>query len=264
MKLVMDIGNTNIKCALFDGDEPIRGWRLATNRHKTSDEYGILMHNFISHYGYTNEDIEGIIFSSVVPSINFTIEHMIAEYFHIKPLQVLPGIRTGINIRYDSPRELGSDRICNAVAVNTLYPGDTIFADFGTATSFGVMSKKGEFLGGAICPGLKLSSEALTERAAQLPKIELVRPATVINRSTISNMQAGILYGYVGQVEYIVRKMKAELGGGNIKVIATGGMSRIIANETSIIDHIDGELTLKGLNILYERNKPMASVIEMV
>ena len=161
----------------------------------------------------------------------------------------------GINIRYDNPQALGADRICNAVAAQRYYGGPCIFIDFGTATTFGVISKKGEFLGGAICPGLKLSSEALTERAAQLPKVELVKPETVITRNTISNMQAGIVYGYVGQVDYIVRKMKSEIGGTeHIRVIATGGLSRMIASETSTIDIIDGLLTLKGLRLLYERN----------
>ena len=190
-----------------------------------------------------------------MPTINYTIEHMIDDYIGKTPIQVVPGIKTGINIRYDNPQALGAYRICNAVAAQRYYGGPCIFIDFGTATTFGVISKKGEFLGGAICPGLKLSSEALTERAAQLPKVELVKPETVITRNTISNMQAGIVYGYVGQVDYIVRKMKSEIGGTeHIRVIATGGLSRMIASETSTIDIIDGLLTLKGLRLLYERN----------
>ena len=180
---------------------------------------------------------------------------MIDDYFGVEPIQVVPGIKTGINIHYDNPQALGADRICNAVAAQKEYGGPCIYIDFGTATTFGVLSKKGEFLGGAICPGLKLASEALTERAAQLSKVELVKPETVIGRNTITNMQAGIVYGYVGQVDYIVRKMKAEIGGSeHIRVIATGGLSRMIASETSTIDIIDGLLTLKGLRLLYERN----------
>ena len=255
MILTLDIGNTNIKCALFEDDTLKKAWRMATDRHKTHDEYGVLLMMFLNHAGYEAGDVEGIILSSVVPTINYTIEHMIDDYFGIVPLQVEPGIRTGINIRYDNPQALGADRICNAVAAQKFYGGPCIFIDFGTATSFGVISKKGEFLGGAICPGVKMSSEALTERAAQLPKVELVKPDSVIQRNTITNMQAGIVYGYVGQVDYIVRKMKAEIGGSeHIRVIATGGMARMIASETSTIDIIDGQLTLKGLRLLYERN----------
>ena len=255
MILTLDIGNTNIKCALFAGDELKKAWRMSTDRHKTHDEYGVLLTMFLQNAGYAVSDVEGIIVSSVVPTINYTIEHMIDEYFGIKPLLVEPGIRTGINIRYDNPQALGADRICNAVAAQKYYGGPCIFIDFGTATTFGVIGHKGEFLGGAICPGVKMSSEALTERAAQLPKVELIKPETVIQRNTISNMQAGIVYGYVGQVDYIVRKMKAELGGSeHIRVIATGGMARMIASETSTIDIIDGLLTLKGLRLLYERN----------
>lgn len=256
MLLTLDIGNTNIKCALFKEQELKKAWRMETNRHKTHDEYGILLTMFLNSSGYSKADIDGIVVSSVVPTINYTIEHMLDDYFDITPVWVAPGIKTGINIRYDNPQMLGADRICNAVAAQHDYGGPCIFIDFGTATTFGVLSKKGEFLGGAICPGLKLSSEALTERAAQLPKVELVKPETVITRNTISNMQAGIVYGYVGQVDYIVRKMKAEIGGQeHIKVIATGGLSRMIASETSTIDIIDGLLTLKGLRLLYERNK---------
>lgn len=255
MILALDIGNTNIKCALFQDETLKKAWRMSTDRHKTHDEYGVLLTMFLKNAGYEVKDVEGIIVSSVVPTINYTIEHMIDDYFGIVPMQVEPGIRTGINIRYDNPQALGADRICNAVAAQKFYGGPCIFIDFGTATTFGVISKKGEFLGGAICPGVKMSSEALTERAAQLPKVELIKPDCVIQRNTITNMQAGIVYGYVGQVDYIVRKMKAEIGGSeHIKVIATGGMARMIASETSTIDIIDSQLTLKGLRLLYERN----------
>ena len=255
MILTLDIGNTNIKCALFEDDRLKKAWRMSTDRHKTHDEYGVLLSMFLKNAGYDKSEIEGVIMSSVVPTINYTIEHMIDDYFGVEPIQVVPGIKTGINIHYDNPQALGADRICNAVAAQKEYGGPCIYIDFGTATTFGVLSKKGEFLGGAICPGLKLASEALTERAAQLSKVELVKPETVIGRNTITNMQAGIVYGYVGQVDYIVRKIKAEIGGSeHIRVIATGGLSRMIASETSTIDIIDGLLTLKGLRLLYERN----------
>ncbi len=255
MLLTLDIGNTNVKCAIFKERQMLHTWRVSTVRHRTSDEFGIQLSMFLRYNGYGRGDIDGIIVSSVVPSVNFTVEHMIEDYFDVEPVWVAPGIKTGINIKYENPQSLGSDRICNAVAAQETYGGPCIYIDFGTATTFGVLNARGEFVGGAICPGLKLSSEALTERAAQLPKIELIKPDTVIQRSTIANMQAGIVYGYVGQVEYIVRKMKAELGCKDARVIATGGLSRVIADETPAIDVVDGMLTLKGLMLLYERNK---------
>ena len=212
------------------------------------------MSNLFAHDGLDTRCVDGIIMSSVVPSINFTLEHMCKNYFGQEPMQVVPGIKTGINIKYDNPRELGSDRIANAVGAYALYGGPCIFIDFGTATSFGVMSARGEFLGGAICPGLKLAAEALVEKAAKLPRFELVKPERVIGRNTITNLQSGIVFGYVGQVNYLVRKMKEELGAPDAKVIATGGLALLIADESKQIDILDGLLTLKGLRIIYERN----------
>jgi type III pantothenate kinase len=179
---------------------------------------------------------------------------MCRNYFGMAPLMVAPGIKTGINIKYENPRELGSDRIANAVAAYELYGGPCITIDFGTATSFGCISEKGEFLGGAICPGMKLVAEALTERAAKLPRFELVKPESVVGRNTVTNMQSGIVFGYVGQIEYLVRRMKAELNAPNAKVIATGGMAVLVAQETKAIDVLDGLLTLKGLRLIYEKN----------
>ena len=255
MILTLDIGNTNIKTALFDSKEMKKYWRISTSRSMTSDEYGILLANLFSHEGYDMKAVDGVIMSSVVPSINFTIEHMCRNYFGREPMQVVPGVKTGINIKYENPRELGSDRIANAVAAYTIYGGPCIFIDFGTATSFGVMSEKGEFLGGAICPGLKLSAEALVERAAKLPRFELNKPDRVIGRNTIANLQSGIVFGYVGQVSYLIRKMKEEIGAPDAKVIATGGMALLVADEAREIDVLDGLLTLKGLEIIYEKNR---------
>ena len=192
--------------------------------------------------------------SSVVPQINFTVEHMCRNYFGIEPMRIEPGIRTGINIKYENPRELGSDRIANAVAAYELYGGPCITIDFGTATSFGAISERGEFLGGAICPGLKLAAEALTERAAKLPRFELAKPESVIGRNTVTNMQAGIVYGYIGQINYLVDRMKRELGAPNAKVIATGGLAVLVAEESKVIDVMDGLLTLKGLCLIYGKN----------
>ena len=258
MILTMDIGNTNVKTALFDGDSMVSYWRVSTNRTMTSDEYGMLLLNLFHHKGLEPTLVTGIVISSVVPTINYTIEHMCLTYFGVTPMFVMPGVKTGIHIKYDNPRELGSDRIANAVASYELYGGPCIFIDFGTATTFGVVSERGEFLGGAICPGIKLASEALTERTSRLPKIELVKPESVIGRNTVSNMQSGLVYGFIGQVTYLIDCMKRELGAPDAKVIATGGMSRLIASGTDAIDEIDGLLTLKGLRIIYERNQPRA------
>ena len=192
--------------------------------------------------------------SSVVPQVNFTVEHMCRNYFGMDPLKIGPGIKTGINIKYENPRELGSDRIANAVAAYELYGGPCITIDFGTATSYGVVSEKGEFLGGAICPGLKLAAEALTEHAAKLPRFELVKPESVIGRNSVTGMQAGIVYGYIGQVNYLVERMKRELGAPHAKVIATGGLSLLVSEESNAIDVIDGLLTLKGLCLIYAKN----------
>ena len=254
MILTLDIGNTNMKCALFDGMEMKQYWRLATNRNRTSDEYGMSVMNLMNHYGIDRSQVEGIMMSSVVPQVNFTIEHMCRSYFGIEPMKIEPGIKTGINIRYENPRELGSDRIANAVAAYELYGGPCINIDFGTATSFGAISAKGEFLGGAICPGLKLAADALTENTAKLPRFELVKPESVIGRNTVANMQAGIVYGYIGQIKYLVNRMKKEMDVPGVKVIATGGLAVLVAGESSVIDVMDGLLTLKGLRLIYEKN----------
>ena len=254
MILTLDIGNTNIKTALFDGMEMRQYWRISTNRARSSDEYGIVLMDLLNHNGIPASAVDGVIMSSVVPQINFTIEHMCRNYFGHEPMKIEPGVKTGINIKYENPREVGSDRIANAVAAYELYGGPCITIDFGTATTFGAISERGEFLGGAICPGLKLAAEALTERAAKLPRFELAKPETVIGRNTITNMQSGIVYGYIGQVNYLVERMKRELGAPNAKVIATGGLAVLVAEESNAIDVMDGLLTLKGLCLIYEKN----------
>lgn len=254
MILTLDIGNTNMKTALFDGMEMKQYWRVATDRNRTSDEYGIILMNLLKNSDIDPKDIEGIMMSSVVPQINFTIEHMCRNYFGMEPMKIEPGIKTGINIKYENPRELGGDRIANAVAAYELYGGPCITIDFGTATTFGAISEKGEFLGGAICPGLKLAAEALTERTAKLPRFELAKPESVIGKNTVTNMQAGIVYGYIGQVNYLIERMKREMGVPNVKVIATGGLSVLVAGESNVIDVMDGLLTLKGLCLIYEKN----------
>lgn len=255
MVLTLDIGNTNTKTAIFDGQTLVKYWRLNTNTSATSDEIGATLYGLFQHAGLSMSMITGIILSSVVPTVNYTIEHMCRSYFDQDPMTVVPGIKTGINIKYENPKELGSDRIANAVAAHAIYGCPCIFIDFGTATTFGVIVGRAEFIGGAICPGLKISSEALVSGAAKLPRVEIVRPESVIGRNTVSGMQAGIFYGYAGLVNHIVAKIKEELGSQDIRVVATGGLSRLIASETNAIDVIDGLLTLKGLRLIYERNQ---------
>ena len=260
MILTLDIGNTNIKTALFDGKEMVKYWRLAPHITSTSDEYGITIMNLFRHEGVDAKDVEGIVISSVVPTINFTIEHMCQNYFGMAPTFIAPGVKTGINIRYENPRELGSDRIANAVAAYEEYGGEkpVIFIDFGTATTFGVVEQEkngtGAFLGGAIFPGIKLASEALTSGTAKLPRFALAKPERVIGRTTLTNLQSGMFFGYVGMVTNLVQQMKKELGR-EAEVVATGGMAVLIAEEAKVIDKLDGLLTLKGLRLIYERNK---------
>ena len=255
MILTLDIGNTNIKTALFEGGEMAHYWRISTSLSKTSDEYGILLMNMFAHEGVKPEEVEGIVISSVVPTINFTIEHMCQNYFHMQPMMVAPGIKTGINIKYENPRELGSDRIANAVAAYAQYGGPCIFIDFGTATTFGVVDENGSFLGGSIFPGIKVASEALVSGAAKLPRFAIEKPDSVIGRTTLTNLQSGMYYGYDGLVKHIVQKMKQELGRQDAIVVATGGMALLISEESKVIDKLDGLLTLKGLRMIYERNK---------
>ena len=255
MILVFDIGNTNIKLGAFENERLAGTWRIATDLRKTSDEYGIAIGAMLSAANIKVEEIDGIIVSSVVPGINFTIEHMISDYLKKKPLIVGAGIKTGLNIKIDSPRELGGDIICDAVSAFRRYGGPCITMDFGTATTTGVISENGEFLGGCICAGVKVSSDALSDKAAKLPSVALELPESVIGKNTVSCMQAGLLYGYIGQVEYIINRIKKETGFFNAKVIATGGLAKAISVHTDAIDTVDTKLTLEGLRLIYNLNK---------
>jgi type III pantothenate kinase len=255
MVLAIDIGNTNIKLGIFDGDELKDSTRLSSSTHKTSDEYYLSIKDLFLTKGIAFSDIDGVIMSSVNPNLNYTFEHLISVYFHQKPMVVGSGIKTGLNIRYDNPKEVGADRIVNSVAAYHTYGGPCVVIDCGTATTFNVVSEKGEFVGGAISFGLKSSADALSQKASKLPKIELVKPEKAIGKSTITNMQSGIINGYIGMVEYIVKKLKAEMNAENVKVIATGGLSEIVSADSDIIDVVDRTLTLRGLNILYKMNK---------
>ena len=232
----------------------MRHWRISTDRQKTGDEYGMLMNSLFAYQGINMTDIHAIIISSVVPPLVVPMVKMCERYFHIHPLLVGPGIRTGIRLHYENPRAIGADRIVNVVGAYEQYGGSLIVIDIGTATTFDVVGEEGDFLGGVIAPGIGTSADALFQSAAQLPRIELVTPKQVICRSTIQGMQAGIIFGFVGQIDAIVRRIKAEYGK-PMRVIATGGLARMIARESQTIDKVDHFLTLTGLRAVYERNE---------
>jgi type III pantothenate kinase len=255
MILVMDVGNTNIVLGVFEDSKLLINWRMGTDKEKTADEFGMFFVSLFNNERLDIKKVEAVIMSSVVPPIMYSLEHAVRKYFNAEMIMVGPGIKTGINIKYENPKELGADRIVNAVAAYEIYGGPIIVVDFGTATKFEAISSKGEYLGGVICPGIKISADALFQRSAKLPRIELVKPANIIGRNTVGNMQSGIIYGHVGQVDYIVRKMKAEMKEATVKVIATGGLARLIASESETISETNGLLTLEGLRIIYERNK---------
>ncbi len=254
MLLVFDIGNSNIVLGTYEGKKLLRHWRISTDRLKTGDEYGMLINSLFAYQNIRMRQIEAVVISSVVPPLMVPMIKMCERYFHIRPLVVGPGIKTGFRISYENPREIGADRIVNVAGAFEQYGGPLIVIDIGTATTFDVVAPNGEFLGGVIAPGLSSSADALFQRAAKLPRIELVTPKRIISRNTVSGMQAGIIYGYVGQIDEIVRRMKKEMGYDGIKVIATGGYARMISRESKMIDKIDHFLTLTGLRVLYERN----------
>jgi len=250
---VCDVGNTNIVLGIYENEDLIHHWRIATSREKTEDEFAMLISDLLKHAGITFKDFKGVILSSVVPSIMFSLERMCIKYFNQKPIVVGPGIKTGLNLRVDNPREIGADRIVNAVAGVHFYQAPLIIVDFGTATTFCYIDEKECYLGGAIAPGITISTEALYKSASKLPRIELSMPDHVVGGNTISAMQSGIVYGYVGLVEGIVGRM-IQSAKVRPKVVATGGLAPFIAKETNIVDQIDPFLTLKGLYLIYQRN----------
>ena len=254
MLLVVDVGNTNTVLGLFDGDQLVHDWRIRTVVDHTVDEYGMLIYNLYKTSRISSRKIQDIIISCVVPPMLNILEPLCQKYFNLKPLIVGPGVKTGMSIFYDNPKEVGADRIVNAVAGYEKYKKDLIIVDFGTATTFDYVSEKGEYMGGCISPGIMISSDALFERAAKLPRVELSKPKSIVAKDTVSSMQAGIMYGYAGLVDGICDRMKAEVKS-NPLVVATGGLAKIVAPETKSIDVVDEMLTLEGLRIIYLRNR---------
>ena len=255
MLLTIDVGNTNSVLGVFRGEELIAHWRLTTARLQTVDEYGVLTRNLFTLKDLDPKSVHGIIISSVVPPVNWTLSEMARIYFGQKALFVEPGVKTGMAVLVDNPMEVGADRSVNGVAAFHLYGGPCMVVDFGTAITFDVISEKGEYLGGVIAPGLGISSEALFARAAKLPRVEIKDPGRVIGTNTVSNMQAGLYYGAVDMVDGMLQRMKAELGG-RVRVVATGGQADLVAKGSKHIEHTDDLLTLTGLRLIWEKNQP--------
>ncbi len=255
MILAIDVGNTQIVVALFDGDALKKSWRISTDKNKSSDELGMVMMQMLSFSGIDKADIEDVIISSVVPPVMHSLTNAVKRYIGCTPLVVGAGVKTGLNIRYDNPREVGADRIVNAVAAIHKYGAPVVIVDFGTANTYCAVNREGEYLGGIITAGVKISMDALFERAAKLPKVEIVKPNGVIGKNTVSAMQAGAIYGQAGQVDRIVAEIKKELCTPDCRVVATGGFASLIAEESREIDVVDKTLTLDGLNLIYKKNQ---------
>ena len=255
MLLVVDVGNTNITLGVFDGEELNGTFRMTTKLPRTSDEYGIELRQLIECQGLKSTDITDIIVASVVPDVMHSLGSAMIKYFGIKPMVVSAGIKTGIKVATENPKQVGADRIVDAVAAYQIYGGPVIVIDFGTATTYDIVGPDGTFEGAVIAPGIRTSAQALWGGAAMLPAIDIRKPASIMGKETVSSMQAGIVYGQIGQVEYIVKKIREESGYLDAKVVASGGLGNIIAKETDYIDYYDPQLTLKGLKMIFEKNK---------
>ena len=255
MLLVVDVGNTNITLGVFDGEELNGTFRMTTKLPRTSDEYGIELRQLIECQGLKKDDITDIIVASVVPDVMHSLGSAMIKYFGIKPMIVSAGIKTGIRVATENPKQVGAARIVDAVAAYQIYGGPVIVIDFGTATTYDIVGPDGTFEGAVIAPGIRTSAQALWGHAAMLPAIDIRKPASIMGKETVSSMQAGIVYGQIGQVEYIVKKIREESGYLDAKVVASGGLGNIIAKETDYIDYYDPQLTLKGLKMIFEKNK---------
>lgn len=255
MLLVFDVGNTNITIGIFDGEHLEGSYRMTTKLPRTSDEYGMFFLNVLHSKGISVDDVCAAIVDSVVPNVMHSLTNGIKKYLNVEPIIVGPGIRTGIRIMTENPKELGADRIVDAVAAYELYGGPVLVLDFGTATTYDLVMEDGSLVGGVTSPGIRLTANALWQGAAKLPEIEITKPKSILARSTVPSMQAGLVYGHIGQTEYIVRKIKEEAGLSDMKVVATGGLGKIIADGTDVIDVFDANLTLKGLRIIYEKQQ---------
>ncbi len=253
MLLVIDVGNTNIVLGVFDDKNLVGHWRMTTKTPRTSDEYGLFICNLLQNKQINTKNIKHVIIASVVPNLMYSLTSGIIKYFSIEPVIVGPGVKTGINIRTDNPKEVGADRIVDIVSAYYTYGGPAIIIDFGTATTYDVVTKDGVFFAAITSPGIKISANALWQKSAKLPEIEIKKPQSILATNTITSMQAGLVYGYIGQVEYIVRKIKEEMKK-ELKVIATGGLGKVIYKETNVIDIFDPLLTLNGLRIIHEKN----------
>jgi type III pantothenate kinase len=258
MLLAIDVGNTNIVLGVFDGATLVRSWRLQTLRERTADELGLLIDGLFAHYKLAPDVVQGIVIGSVVPPLTGTIASMAERYFGVRALTIEPNINTGMPILYENPWEVGADRIVNSIAAYEAFGRERarpmIVVDFGTATTLDAISAAGEYLGGAICPGVQISADALFQRAARLPRIEVRRPPRIVGRTTVGAMESGLFYGYVGMVEGLVKRMNAELGG-NAICVATGGLASVIAPDIPAIEHVDPDLTLHGLRMVWQRNQ---------
>jgi type III pantothenate kinase len=255
MLLAIDAGNTNVTCGLYNKRELVARFRLGTHHRSTSDEWGVVIRALLADQGFGQSPLRDAIIASVVPPLTPVIEQSLKDYFKVSPLIVGPGIKTGLSIRYENPQEVGADRIVNSVAAIAKYGKPLIIVDFGTATTFDAISAKGEYLGGAIAPGISISAEALFTRTSKLPRVEIKRPEKVIGRTTVEAIQSGLFYGYAGLTDRMITQMAAALKPARPRVIATGGLAGIIAAESELIDAVDPDLTLRGLQIIWEKNR---------
>ena len=253
MILTLDVGNTNMTGGVFDGDEIKATFRITTKMPRTSDEYGLLLRDVVKQNDIEPSEIKDAIICSVVPNLMHSLQGALIKYFHIVPIVVEAGIKTGIRIATTNPKQVGADRIADAVAAYELYGGPVLVIDFGTATTYDLVDETGAFIGAITAPGIRISAKALWEDAAKLPEIEIKKPENILGKDTITSMQSGLVFGQIGQTEYIIRKVKEEMGLKEMKVVATGGLGRIIASETDAIDVYDPNLTLKGIHMIYKK-----------